>query len=439
MASSKAAHVTAQYERYPYPERDPEDERRRVIGTWLDNLDILNFRCYRGESPFTRGFRVLVAGGGTGDGTIYLALQLRHTDAEIVHLDVSEASIDIARRRAIVHGLDRIRFVRASLLDLPSLDLGTFQYINCVGVLHHLVDPDAGLRALLAVLDERGAIGLMLYGYYGRIGVYHLQDLLRRIGGGSDLPDERRVAIARDILGNLPATNWFKRGEDLHSDHKIGDAGIYDLLLHSQDRAYTVPELYEWLVDRHGLHLRFSDVHRGILPYDPAALLRADASEAVRRISTLPLRERQAIAELAGGDLTRHSLYATRHADGEAAYGDLDCIPRIPPETHQPTGAQFAALIEQHGSRRFVLQHPPSGLQRGMDANPLAASIFRELDGQRSFRDIFGRVRQGAVIRTHLPSDGALFAAFRPWFDALASIERMVLLRADCPWPQFSI
>ena len=40
--------------------------------------------------------RALVAGGGTGDATIFLAEQLRHTDAQVVHLDMSSASIAIA-------------------------------------------------------------------------------------------------------------------------------------------------------------------------------------------------------------------------------------------------------------------------------------------------------------------------------------------------------
>ena len=32
----------------------------------------------------------------------------------------------------------RVRLVRGSLLELSSLELGRFDYVNCVGVLHHL-------------------------------------------------------------------------------------------------------------------------------------------------------------------------------------------------------------------------------------------------------------------------------------------------------------
>jgi 2-polyprenyl-3-methyl-5-hydroxy-6-metoxy-1,4-benzoquinol methylase len=43
-------------------------------------------------------------------------------------------------------------------------------------VLHHLADPDAGLRALRSVLKPEGAIDLMVYARYGRTGISMLQD-----------------------------------------------------------------------------------------------------------------------------------------------------------------------------------------------------------------------------------------------------------------------
>jgi hypothetical protein len=76
---SESPDVQRHYEHYPYPARIPEDERSRVIGTWLDDLGLLNHHCFRGRRRFNDGFRVLLAGGGTGDGTIFLAEQLRDT------------------------------------------------------------------------------------------------------------------------------------------------------------------------------------------------------------------------------------------------------------------------------------------------------------------------------------------------------------------------
>jgi len=58
--------------------------------------------------------------------------------------------------------------------------------------------------------------------------------------------------LARRLLKQLPASNWFARNPFLRDHLNVGDAGVYDLLLHSQDRAYTVPELIE-LVGSAGL------------------------------------------------------------------------------------------------------------------------------------------------------------------------------------------
>jgi hypothetical protein len=62
-----------QYEGNPYPERDPENEKRRLLPTMGDMLCHINHYCFNGSRDFTSNFRVLVAGGGTGDALIFLA------------------------------------------------------------------------------------------------------------------------------------------------------------------------------------------------------------------------------------------------------------------------------------------------------------------------------------------------------------------------------
>src|SRR5206468_4836954 len=77
-------------------------------------------------------------------------------------------------------------------------DLGmSFDQIVCTGVLHHLADPDAGLRALRSVLKPGGAMHLMVYAPYGRTGIYMLQEFCRRIGIYAS--DEE----IRDLIGAL--------------------------------------------------------------------------------------------------------------------------------------------------------------------------------------------------------------------------------------------
>jgi hypothetical protein len=113
-------------------------------------------------------------------------------------------------------------------------------------VLHHLDDPAAGLSALVSVLAERGGLGLMVYGTLGRTGVYPAQTMLRAQAGDGEAEPAARVALARRLLAQLPPTNWLRRNPFLADHLKGDDAGLYDLLLHSRDRAYTVPEWRPW-------------------------------------------------------------------------------------------------------------------------------------------------------------------------------------------------
>src|SRR3954467_3109536 len=121
---SDTSRVREQYEHLPYPACNPLDEHKRLVRTWLDDLPMINHYGFAGRRDFTKDFRALVAGGGTGDATILLAHQLRDTDAQIVHLDFSHASLEIARERARIRRLANITWIEESLLALPQLGLG---------------------------------------------------------------------------------------------------------------------------------------------------------------------------------------------------------------------------------------------------------------------------------------------------------------------------
>ena len=105
------------------------------------------------------------------------------------------------------------------------MNLGEFDFINCVGVLHHLPDPEVGLAALLPSLASDGAMAVLLYGKIGRIGVYHAQEILRRLPLAASFAE--RVHQARRLLAKLPRTNWLARSAELHPDlHQGGDAAL---------------------------------------------------------------------------------------------------------------------------------------------------------------------------------------------------------------------
>lgn len=431
MADRDLPDVRALYEALPYPPRDPEDERKRLVTTWVDDLPMISHYGFGGRARFDAGFRALVAGGGTGDATIYLAEQLRATGAEVVHLDFSAASTAIAKRRAEVRGLANIRWVEASLLDLPTLGLGAFDYVNCVGVLHHLADPDAGLEALLSALSPDGAMGLMVYGAVGRAGVYQMQSLLGLVN--ADEPDPKaRIDQAKQVLSGVPPSNWFKRGEDLYTDHRTSDAGLADLLLHPQDRAYTVGELYEWLVDRRGLSLAFTDVQRGRSSYVPRLIAGSQPPRVLARIAAMPERRQQAIAELWSGRIQTHSLFATRRP-ACAPYGDPAFVPYL---FHEPvTGPDLAKIFARSRGQPFVLDHQWSGVSVRVTPGPHVPAILERIDGRRAFREIFAEVRALPAFRAAPPDDAALFAEFHEAYEVLNAIDRLLLRHEDHPLP----
>ena len=196
---------------------------------------------------FRQDFRVLMAGGGTGATTMFLAEQLNHTKSEVVYLDFSTSSMKIAQIRAKIRELKNIIWVTEGIENIHRLNLNKFNFIQCSGVLHHLKLPTVGLRTLKDVLHlSGGGIDLMVYGTYGRIGVYHIQHALKLLNSKRDqIMDELKTA--NTTLQNLPSTNWFKREEYQINDHLMGDAGIYDLFLHKRDISFTVPELLKWI------------------------------------------------------------------------------------------------------------------------------------------------------------------------------------------------
>ena len=166
MTDRTDAELAAQYEAYPYPRRDPRDEARRLIVGSPGHLREIDHWVFGSARPADVPLRALFAGGGTGDGTLMLAQQMARAGrpGRVTWLDRSAAALRVARERATLRGLgDAIAWEQGSLLDLANSGLGPFDYVDCCGVLHHLPDPAAGLRALTSVLAPGGGIGLMVY------------------------------------------------------------------------------------------------------------------------------------------------------------------------------------------------------------------------------------------------------------------------------------
>ena len=394
--------VQAQYEAYPYPARDPRDEARRLVTGSPSELAEVNHYLFAGRRDFRRPFRALVAGGGTGDAAIMLGQQLadRGGAGEVVYLDLSAAARRTAEARASARGLTNIAFVTGSLEDLPSLGLGSFDYIDCCGVLHHLEDPAAGLRALVAVLDEGGGMGLMLYGEYGRTGVYPMQAMLRDLG--RDLPLDRKVGLARRLMAALPKTNWLRHNPYL-GDHERSAAELVDLFLHARDRAFTVPQLAELARSAELDIVAFIEPAR----YEPATYL--GDPELLARLEGLDRVERAGFAEALAGNMKKHIFYAARAGTGGSRVALPDRPEAVPILGRLPASALAAAL-----RREAVLKVDLDGVALSLPVPGLAGEIVARIDGKTSL----GKLH--ADLQEHRPNLDWL--AFKAAFDRLYEV-----------------
>jgi SAM-dependent methyltransferase len=262
-----------------------------------------------------------------------------------------------------------------------AAELGrSFGHVVCTGVLHHLPDPDAGLRALRKVLEPSGAMHLMVYAPYGRCGVYMLQEYCRRLGIGSSSPEIRDLAASlRALPQDHPLVPLLRNAPDFRQE-----AGLADALLHPQDRAYSVPQLLDF-IGRSGL--QFGRWLRQA-PYLPqcGALEGSPHRPLLARLSA---EEQYAAVELFRGTMVRHSAVAYRNDrpanaqpirfDGDAWLG---FVPMRMPDTicvqeRLPPGAA-AVLINQN--------HTYTDLYLPIDAQ--GKKMFDAIDGERTIGEI---------------------------------------------------
>lgn len=368
--------VKEQYEAYPYPERDPKDEAKRLItGSPSNPLELDHF-LFGGQRDWSQPLRVLVAGGGTGDGLIQLAQILTSAGApyEITYVDLSTASRAVAEARAQARGLTGIRFETGSLLDAP--DYGEFDYIDSCGVLHHLPDPSAGFAALRAALAPGGGFGFMVYAPYGRSGVYPLQEGFGTLLEG--LPPKERLATARKIVDALPQGHPFKNNPNL-TDHQTSDAGFYDLLLHGQDRAYDVPDLLD-VLDQTDWQLQ---------SFCTPALY--DLNRITPRPADMTDAAAMAVAEKLTGTIRLHVGYALpKGADRKIAKGsNRALIPHL-------RGVQPAALAKAVAAGK-PLPIGADGVKVQARLPKTAAPLIAGINGQRSLAQIAKANRMDAL------------------------------------------
>jgi len=220
---TRSLSVQQQYEQNPYPRWTIAFPRK-------------------GTPPFPTD--ILIAGCGTGKHVFDMAQG--NSEARILALDISRASLAYASRKTREAGLRNIEYGQADVLKLGALER-RFDHIEAIGVLHHLADPKAGWRVLLSLLKPQGTMRVGLYSDIARREIVEARNIIAS-EGYPPTPEGIR-ALRHRMMGDA-----FRWRAVMQSDEFYYMSGCRDLLFHVMEHRFTLPDIAAFLKEQ-GLQL----------------------------------------------------------------------------------------------------------------------------------------------------------------------------------------
>jgi SAM-dependent methyltransferase len=380
-ADAVQADVRRLYEALPYPLPVADLEAYRAHRTTIDGSPHYYNAMFWPRAAPRDDLDVLVAGCGTSQAAL---LALQHPRARVVGIDLSEASLRCTSDLAAKYGLENLTLRRHPIERVGELagelDVA-FDLVLSTGVLHHLPDPDAGLRALRGVLRPDGAMHLMVYAAHGRCGVVMMQEYCRRLGIA---PERAELADLHDLVRGMPADHplgIFARrgGADLGHPN-----GLADALLHPCDHPFTVPAVHDWLARCGMVHVRWFLQ----APYLPHCGFAARSRHAAR-LAARPAAEQHAAMELLRGTMITHTFVAVRDDRPPATYavdlGRDDWLEHVPVPF---VGSALVADDPPAGATAILRHRSHRDPDLALPVDTDQEAMFRGVDGRRTIAAI---------------------------------------------------
>jgi SAM-dependent methyltransferase len=370
-----ADEVRSFYDRYPYPR--PVDSLEQYRRLWEDlHRRRADYHLFWPDRRYREDYSILVAGCGTSQAAKHA---LRWPAAQVTGIDLSATSVQCTEELKRKYDLKNLEVHQLAIEHVNQLGMD-FDQIICTGVLHHLANPDAGLTALHDVLKPDGAMHLMVYAPYGRTGIYMLQEFCRRIGiSATDEGIRDLIAALRALPPGHPLEHILREAPDFRQEAALADA-----LLHPQDRAYSAPQLFDFIERGQMTFGRWVKQ----APYLPRCGVMAQIPQA-SQIEQLPLEEQYAAVELFRGTMVRHSVIVYRNdrprnthtvsftGDEWPRYVPIRISDTICVQERLPTGAA-AVLINRTHSYTDIF----------MPINSTEKRLFDAVDGNRTIGEI---------------------------------------------------
>ena len=413
-AASIGEEVRTFYERHPYPPPVDSLEKYRQFGQDRQKRRV-DYHLFWPVRPYREDLSILIAGCGTSQAAKHA---LRWPAAQVTGIDFSATGVRCTEELKRKYNLNNLQ-VRQLPIDRVNELETSFDQIICTGVLHHLADPDAGLRALRGMLKpDGGAMHLMVYAPYGRTGIYMLQEFCRRIGIHADEEGIRDLIAALTALPpGHPLENLLRGAPDFRQEAALADA-----LLNPQDRSYSVPQLFDF-IEKAGL--TFGRWMKQA-PYTPQCGVISKIPQA-SRLKELSVAEQYAAVELFRGTMIRHSMVAYRDdspggpqtvsfaADAWLRYVPLRMPDTICVQERLPPGAAAVLINQTHAYRDLI-----------MPIDSTEKRLFDAIDGSCSIGGIVERTLPSSETKSQL--DMA-----RTFFEKLWWYDQVVCDASRCP------
>jgi 2-polyprenyl-3-methyl-5-hydroxy-6-metoxy-1,4-benzoquinol methylase len=164
-------------------------ESKGQLERWLGSTGLASF-C---------GKRVLDVGCGMGRNPYWF---VDAGAASVLAVDVDDGSLEAARHNLAPFANARVMRRSAHELDPADTDVGNFDRVTCIGVLHHLADPEDALARMWSCVAPGGDLLLWCYAKEGNRLMLPAIESLRAVG--SRLP----IAATHVIAKGITALAW---------------------------------------------------------------------------------------------------------------------------------------------------------------------------------------------------------------------------------------
>ncbi|MCJ2542342.1 class I SAM-dependent methyltransferase [Thermostichus vulcanus] len=229
------------YEALPYPNVPLSQTARNALPEMF-KMSYTTAQYVRTHAVIEPEGKVLL-NAGCGSGWETLMMAEANPGAKIVAFDLSPASVKLTEERLRYHGFTDTEFYVLNLLELDRLGI-QFDFISLNDVLYLLEDPTDGLRAMKRVLKPEGIIRANLHHRYQRQVFFRMQEAFQMVGQ-FDVAPATGAKNVREFMGSLQEE--VAKGVLWNPASYTEDPAILNNYLLSNDKGFTIPELFEML------------------------------------------------------------------------------------------------------------------------------------------------------------------------------------------------